>query len=345
MSLSVRLRVPERDLEVDVDLPVGPTGIFGPSGSGKTTLLHALAGLVPAKGSVVVDGRTWLGPGVDLPPHARRLGMVFQDLRLFPHMTVRQDLAYGAVGPLDPVVEALALGPLLDRPTGALSGGERQRVAVGRALLRQPDLLLLDEPLSALDEGLKRRILPMIRQVVAERAIPVLYVSHQLTELLQLTGELLVLEKGRVLGCGPFDALLGVPAVLDLAHRLGLDNVLTVRELRRSGGLVLGTCAGVPLRLPPDLDEDAMTRGEVRVALRPEDVLLAVGDPGRTSARNALPGRVIRLLAVSGRELAELDVGFTLRAEITRDAATALGLGPGAPVTCLVKTTALRPVG
>jgi molybdate transport system ATP-binding protein len=195
------------------------TALFGPSGSGKTSILYMIAGLLrPQSGSITLGDRTWLDTkrGIDLKPEQRRVGFVFQDQLLFPHMSVERNLLYGRRRRRDQartiqparVIEVLELGELLARYPRNLSGGEKQRVALGRSLLSGPELLLLDEPLAALDEGLKDRVLTYLERAVAEWHVPTLYVSHNAREVRRLAEHVIVLEAGRVTGCGTPEEVL-----------------------------------------------------------------------------------------------------------------------------------------
>jgi len=355
VSLELALRY-VRDgftLEVNATLGRGTTGVFGPNGAGKTTLLHAIAGLLPE-----VEGRVSVGgvvlqdtdAGVFLPPEKRRVGVVFQDGRLFPHLTVERNLRYGLRegGPgFAEVVDLLELGALLDRRPVALSGGERQRVGIGRALLAAPRLLLLDEPLASLDVRRRRELLPYLRRATEGAKIPVVYVSHHLADLLQVTEQVLVLEGGSVVGHGPVGDLLAEVRVLEVAHRLGLENVLAVDGAVRDegAGVIRARRGGTELMLPLDAPAHVLDAGHGQLALRPEDVVLVRGEVGRTSARNLLRGRVLRLVQASSHVAVHVDVGWPLVVVVTRSATRELELAPGAEVACLIKTAAFRWVG
>jgi molybdate transport system ATP-binding protein len=223
-ALDVNLRIEER-----------VTGLFGPSGSGKTTLLHILGGLLkPDAGRVTLNGEILQDShlGVFVPPHRRRIGMVFQDERLFPHLRVRANLAYGyrlippsaRQFPLSEVVDLMELEPLMDRWPSQLSGGERQRVALGRSILASPRLLLLDEPLASLDRRLRRQIAPFLRRIRDATPIPIIYVSHDPRDILDLTDRCAVLEGGRLLGHG---------GPLDFAAELGMLETNDLLEVAR----------------------------------------------------------------------------------------------------------------
>jgi molybdate transport system ATP-binding protein len=239
LSIHVARELAHFSLDVQVDCPHIVTAVFGPSGSGKTTLLNLVAGLLrPDRGAISIDGELLFSAaqGIDLPPERRRVGYVFQDDLLCPHLTVRQNLRYGydllpsgaRRFKVDRIVDLLELQPLLDRRPGLLSGGERQRVALGRAILASPRLLLMDEPLASLDQGLKDRIIPYLRHIRSDLSVPILYVSHSVAEILQLTGQVIVLRQGRVLACGDFFDLAQRPDILPLMEAHGFENALPV---------------------------------------------------------------------------------------------------------------------
>ncbi len=266
MTLSVALRQPLDgfDLDVAFEAPPGVTVLFGRSGAGKTTIVNAVAGLIrPQAGRIAVDGAVLFDAEtrVFVPPHRRRVGYVFQEGRLFPHLSVRQNLAFGRwFAPRDAapareadVVEMLGMGPLLDRRPGALSGGEKQRVAIGRALLAAPRLILADEPLASLDEARKAEILPYFERLRDEAALPILYVSHATSEVARLATTVVVIARGRVLRQGPAVEVLGDPGVTPLGAREA-GAILETRvvahhadglsELDANGGAAAGAAAG-----------------------------------------------------------------------------------------------------
>jgi len=342
------------ELELEADLGAPATGVFGRSGAGKSTLLHALAGLLPASRlRLEVDGELLVDSAAGRLPraHERRVGLVFQDHRLFPHLSVAANLRYGAArggsGPrLEEVVELLELSPLLTRRPADCSGGERQRVALGRALLGAPRLLLLDEPLASLDRGLKRQILPFLRRVREASGIPLLIVSHDLGDLLALTDEVLLLEGGRAAGCGSVAQLAAEAETLELLHDCGLVFALggAVAE-RDADGLTWVRLDGPrPQRLAcGDCDAPAGTRVEVQ--LRPEDIVLTRERlPVRTSLSNELLGRIERITHSPARVLVAIDAGLDVPvlAEVTERAVRRLGLEPGAEVVALCKAQAVR---
>lgn len=333
------------------------TGVFGPSGAGKTTLLHVVAGLARAdRLRLVVDGDVVedSGGGVARPPHERRIAVVFQDGRLFPHMTVRGNLRYGrrpGSVPVDRVVDALELGAFLERRPWQLSGGERQRVALGRALLSAPRLLLLDEPLAGLDRGLRRQILPFLSRLTTTFDVPVVFVSHDLDELLSLTRDLLLLDDGRVIAHGSLADLAGRPDAVPLLHDLGLVNVFDARVARHApeAGLTwfaLDVPAGTAGQLlaAPLAGEAVGARAEILI--RPEDVVVATTPLGDSSLTNAINGRVEKVTETAARTLMTVAIHAQqpLIVEVSRRAVHDLGLRPGATIWCYCKAQAVRAI-
>ncbi len=332
----------------------GVTALFGASGSGKTTLLRAIAGLEPAAhgcfrwlGEVWLDSRT----GVNLPPHSRPLGFMFQDTRLFGHLDVGGNLAYGArrrpaVLSRTEVIEALDLAPLLGRRVAALSGGERQRVALGRTLLAGPRLLLLDEPLAALDLARKAEILPYLERASRSFGVPTVYVSHDVDEVARLADRVMVMSSGRVLLHEPTERVL---------ERLDLD-VLTGRF--EAGVLVRGHVVEHDRRLHlthvrlgnaqlaiPSLDRLA-PGSEVRLRIRARDVSIATERPRGISIRNVLPGVIEQMHVDADAGAGDLWIaidGVRLRARLTLAAVETLGLEAGMRVFALIKSASFEP--
>ncbi len=353
IEVRFNLAYPGFALHIDLALPgQGITALFGQSGSGKTTVLRAIAGLerVP-DGRLVMDGEVWQDQGVFLPTHRRPLGYVFQEASLFAHLSVRANLDYGrrrsagagaGDAAFDHIVALLGIGMLLDRRPERLSGGERQRVAIARALLTRPRLLLLDEPLAALDQGRKEEILPYLEQLHAELAIPLLYVSHAPDEVARLADHLVVLDAGRVLGAGPLTETL---ARLDLPIRLGedagvvLDAVVAERD--REWHLARVEFPGGSLWVR---DQGHPLDRRVRVRILARDVSIA-GEPiTGTSILNTLSATVTAL-GDDGHpalRLVQLSAGgVPLLARVTCRSAAALALVPGLSVWAQIKAVAL----
>ncbi|MDP1634024.1 MAG: molybdenum ABC transporter ATP-binding protein [Gallionellaceae bacterium] len=330
---------------------VGVTALFGPSGSGKTTLLRCIAGLERAPGTLQVNGETWQDEKTFVPVHKRPLGYVFQEASLFPHLSVRANLEYGwkriapaeRKVPLEQVVEWLGLGRLIERGDPAkLSGGERQRVAIGRALLVSPDILLMDEPLSALDTNSKQEILPYLERLHRELNIPVLYVSHAMDEVARLADHLVLLEKGRVIASGELHETL---ARLDLptAHFDDAGTVIeaTVAQQDEKYHLTRVDFAGDHLWVGR-VEQSFGTTVRARVLAR--DVSIATQAPQGSSINNILNARIEELRDEGAdKVLVRMKVGEsqTLLARITRRSRDHLGLHEGLFVCAQVKSVAL----
>ncbi|MFZ5504180.1 MAG: molybdenum ABC transporter ATP-binding protein [Pseudomonadota bacterium] len=347
------------DLDVDVMLPSrGVSAIFGRSGAGKSSLINAVAGIVrPARGRIAVGERVFFDAdaGIDLPIEARGVGYVFQDARLFPHLSVTGNLRYGlrrARGPRpvdwDSVIEVLGLAHLLDRRPHHLSGGEKQRVALGRALLRQPGLLLMDEPLASLDAPRKAEVLPYIERLAQEFALPVLYVSHSIEEVTRLADHLVIVSEGRTVASGELADIMSRPEHSPLIGRYEAGSVLDCTVLQHNDDYALTTLrfADGQLRVPRiDLDPGCA----VRVRIRARDVALALSRPMDVSITNKMPGRIARITPREGPYAdVAVDLGSSsLRALVTRESCDRLGLQQGTAVWVMVKSVALdsRSVG
>ena len=345
LDVAFRLAFPGLELDVAFQAPGGVTALFGPSGCGKTTTVNAVAGLVrPDSGRIAVGGRVLFDAGADLPPQARRIGYVFQDARLFPHMTVAANLRYpsrwrrGAGRDFDRVIGMLALEPLLARRPGTLSGGERQRVAIGRALLSDPDLLVMDEPLAALDDARKAEIMPWLERLRDEIRLPILYVSHSVPEVLRLANTVVLMRRGRVTHAGALADILADP---DLAPELGAREagaLIRARVLAQEpDGLARVATSGGTMLLPaPDLAPGR----ELRLRILAHEVILSREAPHGLSALNVLPVRVIRLHG----GLVQLALGDErMLAQITPRSVKALDLQPGTACHAIVKSVSVLP--
>jgi molybdate transport system ATP-binding protein len=345
LSVDLRIQLPDFTAEAAFEAPAGVTALFGRSGAGKTTLINAIAGLVrPASGRIEVGGTVLFDAarGIDLAVQARKVGYVFQDGRLFPHMTVARNLGYGGSVDAERVIAMLGIGPLLGRMPATLSGGERQRVALGRALMSGPRILLMDEPLSALDSERKEEILPYLERLRDETEVPILYVSHDMSEVARLATTLVILDRGKVLRSGPVAEVLSDPA--------------SVRSLgvRDAGAVITGTVAsydatddlsrfvfeGGALILPSQLGPDGAI---VRVRVAASDVILARLPPKEISALNVLPVTVTTVSQGRGPGVAVgLQAGSArLLARVTRRSAAALDLKEGQQIFAIIKATAV----
>ena len=329
----------------------GLTVISGPSGSGKTTLINLIAGLTPLQDGRIAFGDTvWndTAAGLFVPPHKRRIGYVFQEARLFPHMSVRANLAYGMgrvprgerAGRIERIASLLRIAPLLERRPANLSGGERQRVALGRALLSDPQLLLMDEPLSALDAALKAEILPDIERIRDEARIPILYISHAMEEVVRLATRVIALEAGRVVATGGPEAAFA-SALDGSGARAGAFIEATILEHLAGEGLMLATSQAGTLYLRA---ASVLVGQSVRVFIPAADIILSRGLPEEISALNRLSATVVALTPGTASVMVELDCGGArLSAEVTRLSAARLGLAPGEKVEALFKAVRLAP--
>ena len=353
IEFDVALKFKSFDFDVALQNGDGITALFGPSGSGKTLTLNLIAGLMhPDSGTIKLDGRVLVDTkrGVFVAPHRRRIGVVFQDSHLFPHLSVRRNLRFGrwfappGERPIDfnSVVEILAIGKLLSRHPARLSGGERQRVAIGRALLCCPRLLLFDEPLAALDMERKLEILPLIERLRDEFAVPIVYVSHAIEEVARLANFIVVLDAGRVKAIGGPGEVFGALGGNSGWSRFDRISVLTMKvcgentvygltELKHPAGTVWLAGPAGPLG------------GEVRIIVKATDVVLAAGPPRDLSVRSSLRGQ-IRSIEKHG-PLAAVEIVLEgeghLYAVTTRHALDELGLDRGARLFALIKTSAL----
>lgn len=354
ISFSCRLARPRFTLEADFSSPSGCTALFGASGSGKTTIARLIAGIErPDRGRIVVNDHVLVDTeaGRWEPIHKRRVGLVFQDGQLLPHLNVRQNLAYGryfAPGSaeaitFDDAVDLLGIAHLLAAYPATLSGGERQRVAIGRALLAAPRILVMDEPLASLDSERKQEILPFIERLRDEIGLPIVYVSHAVEEVARLANLVVRLADGRVIAQGPpADVFAAGPAEApaDRFEAISFLSGLVVRESPEFGIAIVAHPAGeiaVPALLPAG-------GGTVRVAIQATNVSLATEKPRNLSVRTVLAGRVNAISAgtgPSGLVTIALEGGDRLAASVTRHAIADLGLAPGREVYALVKAVSI----
>jgi len=353
--LEVEVRIVRDTFVLDAsfrsDAPI--VALFGRSGSGKTTLVSAIAGAVkPDRGRIVIGGRTLYDstPGIDLAPEARRVGYVFQDALLFPHMSVRANLAYGErlTPPSERFVDRervlalLGIHSLLERRPATLSGGEKQRVAIGRALLASPRVLLLDEPLASLDGARKAEILAYIELLRDELRLPIVYVSHALEEVTRLADHVVVISEGRTIAEGDVTDVFSRPELGALTGRYEGGAVIDTTVASHDARYELTTLEfrGGTLVVP---NLDALPGEPLRVRIRARDVSLAVKAPGSLSIQNALAAKVVSLGNEFGAIVdVTLDVnGTRLVARITRKAVDELGIAPGLSVHALVKAVSI----
>jgi len=349
LDLDFRLRQGGFALEVRQSLPVaGLTAIFGPSGAGKSTLLRAIAGFERTGGQISFGGDIWEGDGRFLAPHLRRVGYVFQEPRLFAHLDVAGNLTYAArragagtdaSADVAATAQRFGLGPLMVRRPHQLSGGEAQRVALARAVLARPRLLVMDEPVSALDAARRAEIFPLIEALRDRDGIGILYVSHALTEVVRLAGHVLTLVDGRVAGFGPAAAIIaeggaafgGVDTACLIEAEHAGDTADGLAQLSFSGGTLLVPAQG----LAPG--------GRVRVLVQARDVMIARAPPEGLSALNVL---AVRVVAITDLGPADCEVrldcaGWVLRARVTRRSVQALALAEGVHCHAVLKSVAL----
>ena len=355
MTLAVEIKHTFQGFALDVSFqaPSGVTALFGRSGAGKTTVVNAVAGLLrPDGGRIRLNDVPLLdtASGLNLPVHRRRIGYVFQDARLFPHLTVRQNLLFGrwfaglkgSGAEVDRIIALLGIEELLARRPGALSGGEKQRVAIGRALLAAPRMLLMDEPLAALDEARKAEILPFLERLRDELDLPILYVSHAVAEVSRLATTLIALDKGQVVRQGPAAELLSDPMAFPLFGREEAGSILTATVKRHDpvDGLSELDISGGTLMVPM---VEAAPGARLRLRVRARDIVLALRPPEETSALNILPAMVRRVGASDG---AIVDVSICigrddLLVRITRRSLGRLGLEPGTRCFAMLKAEAV----
>jgi molybdate transport system ATP-binding protein len=341
-------------LDVALRVPAGITILFGASGSGKTTILRCLAGLTrPDAGRIAVRDSVWFDSvdGRDVAVQERRVGYVFQQLALFPHLSIARNIAYGLYRQpagerrrrVLAVAESFRIADLLERRPSQVSGGERQRAALARALVTDPVLLLLDEPLTALDHAIQAHIMDDLRRWNDARRIPILYVTHSHREVFALGEGCIVLDEGRVIAEGSPHDVLDHPSHATLANLAGFENIFdaVVVERRERAGTMHCRLAGSTTELEVPLGT-ASIGDAIRIAIRAGDILVATQVPEGVSARNVLSGTLVDLRVEGPTVVATVDAGSRFTVHLTPDAAAALGLEPGHSLWLVIKTYSCR---
>ncbi len=337
----------EMDAELTIPLETTPvTVLFGPSAAGKTTLLRLIAGLDrPDEGSIYFRGQVWFDSArrVDLPPQQRRAGFLFQDYALFPHLSVARNVGFAAPsGKGAEILRAFGLQDLADRSPRSLSGGQQQRVALARALAAAPALILLDEPLSALDAPSRLRMRRELRRMLVESGVPAIVVTHDRMEALAFGDCMAVIIDGHIRQCGPIQEVFRRPADARVAESVGVENVLAVRIVAREEGLLTLEAGGHHLLC---VDQDTGGDSPLYACIRAEDVTISRETPLQSpasSARNRIAGRVESVQVEGPVARVELDCGFPLVALITTQSVAGLTIRPGDTVAAIVKATSVH---
>lgn len=361
IELRAKKDFPTFSIDVDIGIDEDEAGIvalFGRSGCGKTSIINMIAGLLkPDTGRVSIDGRVLFdsAAGIDMPPHKRGIGYVFQDSRLFPHMTVKSNLLYGAGREsetrfaLEQITDLLDIDHLLNRRPRELSGGERQRVSIGRTILSNPQILLMDEPLASLDGARKAEILPFIQRLRDELGLPIIYVSHSLEEVVRLADVMVLIDDGHVAASGDVGEITSRLDLYPLTGRYEAGSVLaaTVKLQDDTYGLTVLDTPGGDIRVP----QLSLPVGKaLRLRIRARDVALAIEKPSGTSFQNILNGTVREIgerihgrgdAAADAMVEVSVDIGAPLRVRITRKSLDELQLRIGSPVFALIKAVAI----
>ncbi len=334
-------------LQVDCTLETKVSAFLGVSGSGKSTLLNCVSGTLTPDAGAIAFGDEILyasATGINLPPEKRQFGYVFQEGYLFPHLTVAQNIRYGQPNPRksSAAIDVLEITELLQRYPKELSGGERQRVAVARALAMEPRMLLMDEPLAALDDALKDRIIPYLRHIKEAFEIPILYVTHAFSEAMALADEAFLLANGVIVANGEPHQLLTAPSAMPIAQMTGVENILflPVTASDKARGLTALEIGSQSLMIPYT---DVEVGEVVPVAIRAEDIIISLEPDISVSARNILPGKIQNLDVKSERTWVSILVGrHPLAVKITHEARDQLQLREGSEVYCVIKASAIN---
>ncbi len=353
LKLSFRKRLGNFQLEIDQIITEKVTAVLGPSGSGKSTLLNCVSGILhPDEGELLFSGQTLYSSQQKkcLPPEKRHFGYVFQEGYLFPHLKVRQNISYGRPRRLDSgkridtdaIIAILEIGELLDRYPSQLSGGQQQRVAIARALGMSPRFLLMDEPLTSLDAGLKNRILPYLYHIKQAFDIPLLYVTHSISEVMALADEAFVLSEGRITARGEPHQLLASPSALPVAQMTGVENILALPVVVASEKRGVTELALGEQRLIVSYTK-AEPGATMPIAIRARDIIVAMDPDLRMSARNILRGTIRQIAVQGGRVMLSVDIeGHLLSVEVTSDAHEQLELAEGTVCYFIIKASAIN---
>lgn len=355
LEFYIELRRPGFLAKMNGEISKGITGIFGPSGHGKTTLLNSVAGIInPDSGYIKINNNTIFHASdkVNFSVKNRRVGYVFQDVRLFPHLSIERNLKYGFSGKndgdlFDEVTEILKITRLLKKKPDECSGGEKQRVAIGRAILSGSQILLMDEPFSAVDVKLRQEIIPFLMEVNQKFKIPLVVVSHDLPDLLSLTENLILLHNGKVKAHGKFQDLILKKANLNLMYESGFYNILHlfVFAYCKSKNLVLLKSDKSDLKiqvLNQSIKQSVEINSDLKVLIKPENIALAKQAVAEISLRNQIPGIIKKIFYKNGLAFCVVDIGENIIVEITEASQINMDLKVGTKVYCLFKSAALK---
>lgn len=353
IEVNISLKRDNFDVIINEKFGTGITGIYGPSGSGKTSMLNAICGLSqPQRGTIAINGTTVFDSKAkkNMPVEKRNIGYVFQEGRLFPHMSIEQNLRYGIKQhkenklSFEEVVELLNISHILSSKPAKVSGGERQRTALGRSLLSSPELLLLDEPFSAVDTGLREQILPFLLKIHKRVSIPILVVSHDITDLLKLSNQLCIIKQGRCIGHGDYHYLLKQKEIQEI---LGVNSLINSVDMKVSfvdeqNGLSILSSNGSKVSVLCERSTQPYQIGqEIKIFVRPDDIALSSERIENITIQNQLQGTIADIIKREQVMLCIVDVGFPLIVEITAKSLKRLKIETGSNIWCLFKSVAI----
>jgi len=359
INVNINLKRDNFDVAINETFGEGITGIFGPNGSGKTSLLYSISGLaIPQQGEISIHGKTVFSSSgkINIPVNKRNIGYVFQEGRLFPHMSVEKNLLYGAKKnqgrtlSFDDVVKLLNLSNLLKSKPGNISGGERQRTALGRALLSNPQLLLLDEPFSAVDTELREQILPFLFRIHKTVKIPILVVSHDITDLLKLTNKLCIIQNGKCIGHDDYHQLIRQDNVQDIFRSNTLINSIDmhVTLVNNETGLTILSSNGNTNSVKVLCEKSRagyQVGEELKIFIRSDDIALSTSRLENITIQNQLEGTIYDIIERENVMICMVDVGFPLVVEITAESLKRMHIIKGSEVCCLFKSVAIDVAG